>query len=102
MLKDAWQLVQLWGRLEEPNQAPPFLPAHVAALVGYFLRQGLSNLALGIAIAFHLFLRTGELVNIRAKDALIDPRCRSAVINLGFTKGGKRRGLQESVILDPL
>ena len=42
-------------------------------------------------------LRTGELLGSRNKDVTVDLTSSTAVISLGFTKGGKRTGAAESV-----
>ena len=52
-----------------------------------------------LLICFELFLRTGELLMLRAMDLLFSSGGKSAVLNLGLTKSGKRRGLPEQVVL---
>jgi integrase len=48
-------------------------------------------------MAFHCFLRAGEVVNLKAADIVLDRARGRAVVNLGLTKGGIRRGAKESV-----
>lgn len=54
-------------------------------------------MALSALLGFYGMLRTGELLGIRNKDVIVDLRATTAVISLGFTKGGKRTGAAESV-----
>ena len=91
--------MKIWGRLEEAVRATPFLPLHVQALTGYFLRRGLQQIALSIALGWHIFLRTGELFNLVFRDIWIAADLQSAILHLGWTKGGKRKGEQESIVL---
>ena len=100
MLKEAWALMSVWNKLEEPVRATPFLPIHIKALVGYFLALGYSRLALVLSLAWHLFLRTKEFLDLKAEDTWIAPDLQSAVLCLGYTKSGKRRGEKDSLLLE--
>ena len=44
-------------------------------------------------------LRSGELLGLRSSHVLCAPKDRQVLISLGLTKGGKRQGAAESVIL---
>ena len=57
-------------------------------------------MALGIVLAAHCFLRTGELLSLDFGQLSWAENCRSAIVSLGITKGGARRGAAESVTLD--
>ena len=54
-------------------------------------------MALSLLLAFYTMLRTGELLGIRNRDVTVAENGQSAVISLGYTKGGKRAGAAESV-----
>lgn len=78
----------------------PLSLEHTIAIAGYFF--GDWRVSLGILVCFNAMLRTGELLNLRAGDAVFTVD--SCVLHLGETKGAKRKLLQdESVVLtDPL
>ena len=57
-------------------------------------------MALGILLAGHCLLRTAELVNLTWSQFDWSADRRSAVISLGITKGGARRGAAEAVTID--
>jgi len=93
----AWRLLKTWHVNEIPCRAPPLPVRVLESLVGYFLFHDDPLMALSLLLGFFAMLRTGELLGIRNKDVTIDPRGQSAVISLGYTKGGKRAGAAESV-----
>eukprot|EP00435_Cladocopium_sp_Y103_P008139 s339_g2.t1 len=96
-LPGAWRLLKTWHVNEIPCRAPPLPERILLTLVGYFLFHSMPDMALSVLLGFYSMLRTGELLGIRNKDVTIDDQHRSAVISLGFTKGGKRAGAAESV-----
>ena len=69
----------VWNKLEEPVRATPFLPLQVKALVGCFLAWGNFRLALVPSLAWQLFPRTKELLDLTAGDVWIAPNFQSAV-----------------------
>ena len=93
----AWRLLKTWHVNEIPCRAPPLPVRVLESLVGYFLFHDDPLMALSLLLGFFAMLRTGELLGIRNKDVTIDHRGQSAVISLGYTKGGKRAGAAESV-----
>eukprot|EP00435_Cladocopium_sp_Y103_P073912 s436_g45.t1 len=92
----AWRLLRTWLTNEIPNRAPPLPERMVHALAGYFLFHRQPRMALSLLLGFYSMLRTGELLGIRNKDVTVDVLNTTAVISLGFTKGGKRTGASES------
>jgi hypothetical protein len=64
------------------------------------LKYGSPDTALGVLLSFDGMLRTGELFNLRCGDVAVAPDGKTAVLNLGLTKGGSRRGVKESVIIN--
>ena len=93
----AWRLLKTWHIHEVPNRAPPFPEKVLQALTGYFIFHNQLDMALSLLVGFYGMLRTGEVLGIRNKDVIIDDRQHTAVIGLGFTKGGKRAGAAESI-----
>ena len=51
-------------------------------------------------MSFHALLRTGEAINVKAGDVTWDDHRQRAVVSLGLTKSGKRKGIVEEVIVD--
>eukprot|EP00435_Cladocopium_sp_Y103_P043205 s294_g12.t1 len=92
----AWRLLKAWHVNEIPNRAPPFPERVLLSLVGYFVFHGDPSMALSVLLGFYSVLRTGEILGIRNKDVTIDAAGNTAVISLGYTKGGKRLGAAES------
>ena len=98
-LPGAWRLLKTWAINEVPNRAPPF-PEHVVhALCGWACFHQHFGFAVSLLVGFYGMLRTGELFNIRRKDFLSQPGHRTVLLSLGLTKGGKRVGAAESVVL---
>ena len=44
-------------------------------------------------------LRSGEIIDLSSSHILASPAEKQILISLGFTKGGKRQGAAESVVL---
>ena len=99
-LNGSWALLKAWQRTELPARAPPMPPKVVFAVAEYLLRQGWTGVALGVILAAHCILRTGELLSLGfGQLSWADDFC-SAIVSLGITKGGARRGAAESVTLE--
>ena len=82
----AWRLLKTWQTNEIPNRAPP-LPEHlVHAMAGWAIFKGWISFA--VLLRFYTMLGTG-----------LGTGTGQALVNLGFTKGSKRHGAAESVVL---
>ena len=57
------------------------------------------SFAVSLLVGFYAILRTGELLEIQKRHISFSVQSGVAVITLGFTKGGKRLGVSESVTL---
>jgi len=98
-LPGAWRLLKTWAVNEIPNRAPP-LPEHVLhALCGWAVLKQHFSFAVSLLLGFYGMLRTGELLEVRRKDFVAESHGRRIVLSLGLTKGGKRAGAAESVVL---
>eukprot|EP00438_Fugacium_kawagutii_P001652 Skav236323 [mRNA] locus=scaffold97:171922:176667:+ [translate_table: standard] len=98
-LPGSWRLLKTWSVNEVPNRAPP-IPEHVLkAMVGWSFFHGHNSFAVSLLVGYYCMLRTGELLALRSSDLLTSPRDSQVLIGLGYTKGGKRHGAAESVIL---
>ena len=99
-LRGAWRLLKTWDEHELPSRAPPLLVDMVLAMAGAAMLRKDHEAAVGYMVAFQTLLRTGELLGLKVADIVFADDLQSAVLNLGLTKGGARRGVEESVILD--
>eukprot|EP00438_Fugacium_kawagutii_P014973 Skav234175 [mRNA] locus=scaffold572:355170:357318:- [translate_table: standard] len=99
LLQGSWRLLKTWSVNEVPNRAPP-LPQHVVhAMVGWALFKGRNSFAVSLMVGFYCMLRTGEVLTLRSSHIMATRHDSQVIISLGFTKGGKRQGAAESVIL---
>lgn len=95
----AWRLLKTWQINEIPSRAPP-VPEHVLqALVGWAFFKQQYTFGISLLLGFYTMLRTGEVLGLRAHHLLCNKHDNQVLISLGLTKGGKRHGAAESVIL---
>ena len=99
-LTGSWSLMKAWQMKELPARAPPIILLWLHAVVGYFLRQGELHLAVACYTGFHTLCRMTELFSMRCGELCFSPTATWLSINLGFTKGGSRRGVQDTAIVD--
>eukprot|EP00438_Fugacium_kawagutii_P033040 Skav233495 [mRNA] locus=scaffold5081:59211:60287:+ [translate_table: standard] len=98
-LPGSWRLLKTWAVNEVPCRAPP-LPDHVVkAMAGWAFFKGHFSFGVSLLVGFYTMLRTGEIVALKTGDILATPQDRQVLISLGMTKGGKRHGAAESVVL---
>jgi hypothetical protein len=50
-------------------------------------------------LGFYGMLRTGEILDLRGSQILVEPNNPKLIVSLGLTKGGKRQGAAESVVI---
>lgn len=98
-LPGAWRLLKTWAVNEIPNRAPPLSEPLVQAMAGWGFFHGHNSFAISLLIGFYTMLRSGELLGLLSSHILCAPKDRQVLISLGLTKGGKRQGAAESVIL---
>ena len=96
----AWRLLSAWKRHEVPVRAPPMSRLMAQAIAAAALQDQQPWFGLSILIGFHAFLRTTELLSLTAGQILCGQTHTEVVIDLGYTKSGKRRGTRELVVLD--
>ena len=64
MLRGSWKLCKNWRKIEIPQRAPP-LPRYVClGIIGHFLMKEQVTMAFLIALGFHAYLRTGEILKL--------------------------------------
>lgn len=96
-LRGSWKLYKNWRRIEVPQRAPP-LPRQIClALVGYFLHREQVFMAFLLALGFHAFLRTGEILKLQCQDITMGSK--SGVVVVRRSKSGLRFNMDESVAL---
>ena len=98
-LPGSWRLMKAWNTAEIPNRAPPLTLNLLNALCGWSVLQECPEFGLSLRVAFFGLLRTGELLNVRARDVYLTSPKGPAVISLGLTKSGARQGAAESVTI---
>jgi integrase len=96
-LLTACGLVRAWGIHELPARAPPLPRDAFFALAQALTETGHPDVGLGVVLAGHCLLRTGELLNLTWGDVELDATLVRGALNLGITKSGARRGVAESV-----
>ena len=98
-LRGSWRrrLFRNWRRLEAPRRAPP-MPLQVAkALVGLALECDEVVFGFMIALGFHCYLRTGELLRLSIADISSDGL--QGVVRVGSSKSGLRFAIDEAVAI---
>ena len=98
-LQGSWRLLKTWSINELPNRAPPLPEQVVLAMAGWAFFRNHYSFGVSLLIGFYTMLRSGELLGLRSSDLMSAPKERQVLISLGLTKGGKRQGASESVIL---
>eukprot|EP00435_Cladocopium_sp_Y103_P038922 s627_g10.t1 len=98
-LPGSWRLLKTWSINEIPARAPP-LPEHVVhSMAGWAFFKGWFSFGVSLIVGFYCMLRTSEILGLRSSHLFCGRNDKQVVISLGFTKGGKRQGAAESVIL---
>ena len=93
----SWRLFRVWRRIEKPLQAPP-LPLFVfLGLLARALEMEQLSLAVLLCLGFWGMLRTGEMLKVERRHILQYQG--TLVIQLGQTKTGLRRAVDENVVL---
>eukprot|EP00435_Cladocopium_sp_Y103_P061594 s1327_g23.t1 len=99
-LKQSWQLLSLWNKLEQPRRATPLDPQLLLAFAGVFLKWHWRDLAHLCVVGFCGLLRTGEMFQLRREHVVL-PRQKgqSAILFLHDTKTAQRNLLQQEKVL---
>ena len=85
-LKGAWHLVTAWRKRELPNQAWPMPTKLMLVMAGIASSLGYYGMGVGLILAFHCFLRTGEVLELRVCDIVLNQN--EGVVVLPVTKKG--------------
>lgn len=84
-LNQSWKMLKTWQQHELPARATPFTWVTLQIVLGKVHTLS-PQTALGLLVAFKCLLRTGELLNLTARDFTISPDQSTILIRLGFTK----------------
>ena len=96
-LSKPWRLFKIWRKSERPKQAPPLPEGVLLGLLGRLLECGDLQFAVCLTVAFYGMLRTGELLQLTWNQVLVGAH--DVVLQLGFTKTGLRRAVDENVVI---
>ena len=100
-LPQAWKLFAVWRKLESPDRAPPWVLDIIYAWALYAIDHLNWDFAAMILLGFFALLRTGECLQVTARDLLIGEK--SAVVSLSNTKTSLRHAAKEMVSFeDPI
>ena len=101
VLAGSWRIFRTWCKLEPSAQVPPLPISGLFYICGLAVEQGIPQLAALAYVAFHCFLRTGEMLALQCSNI---GGCREApVLVLHETKTSKRHGFTEHIpVEDPV
>ena len=80
-------------------QVPPLLPVMIKALIGISLYHREFGFAAVVALGYHCILRTTEFLTVGSHNFQLDGQF-VGIVALGFSKSGKRTGIQEMVTIE--
>ena len=98
-LKNSWKLISVWRMKEPPSRSPPLSFMMIRALAALAVLEKDVGMAASLLAGFDAMLRTGEITDLVAGNVAFTNDGR-AILSLGFTKGGKRRGTPEFGVID--
>lgn len=94
----SWRLFGIWRRHEVPSRAPPITADLILGMSSYHLQSGDFTFGALILLAFHCFLRTGEIFQLRSEDFLLGKN--KGIVSLPRSKGGVRHNTRESITIE--
>ena len=99
-LTQAWKLMALWNKLEQPRRATPLDPSLLLAFAGVFCKWQWLDLAALIIVGFCGLLRTGEMFAIKRCHVVLSRRdTQPSLVFLYDTKTTKRNLLNAEKVL---
>ena len=100
-LTKSWRLYGIWRKFEIPCRAPPLPSDIVLGMAGWCITRAELTMASLLLLGFHCLLRTGEILQIRPCDFIVDDV--SGILSIPSSKSGVRNNSRESVtIRDPI
>ena len=102
-LAGSWQRIGLWQRLELPTRSTPAWHDLVLAMASWALDDNNCGMAAALLLGWECLLRTGEIGGITLGSMTVLRGGSSVMIDLGWTKGAKRKKVvEEKTAVDPL
>eukprot|EP00435_Cladocopium_sp_Y103_P068451 s617_g31.t1 len=99
-LREAWKLMGLWQKLEQPRRATPMDPAMLFAFAGTFWNWRWEDLACLTVVGFAGLLRTGEMFGLKRSDVVLSRQSRQAsILFLYHTKTAQRKMINSEKVL---
>lgn len=99
-LPKSWRLYGIWRKYEIPCRAPPITQDICLGMAGWCVHHQELVMASLLLLGFHCLLRTGELLQLRPCDFVLDAV--SGVVSIPSSKSGIRNNSRESVVIrDP-
>ncbi len=96
-LRGSWRLYKNWRKLEVPTRAPP-MPAYIArAFTCYLVEIKDFTMAFLISLAFHTYLRTGEILSLQFKDIQLGDK--TGIVTVRGGKSGLRNNMDEAIAI---
>lgn len=100
-LTQSWRIYGIWRKFEVPFRAPPIPQDICLAMAGWCIDNGELVMGALLLLGFHCLLRTGEILQLRPCDFVMDQY--SGVVSIPSSKSGIRNNTRESVtIRDPI
>eukprot|EP00435_Cladocopium_sp_Y103_P037912 s2720_g10.t1 len=96
-LQKSWRLYNIWRRYEVPARAPPITPDICLAMAGWAILHDELVMGALLLLGFHCLMRTGELLQIRPCDFLLDSS--GGLVSIPSSKSGVRNNTRESVTI---
>ena len=96
-LRGSWKLFKTWRRVEVPQRAPPMPLAVCRALVGLYVELDQVSMAVLVALGYHAYMRTGELLKLQNQD--VQYQGHQGVVTIRASKAGIRFNIDEAVSL---
>lgn len=96
-LKGSWKLYKNWRRIEVPQRAPPMPHCVVRAMIGFLLDRAQPKVAFLVALGYHTYLRTGEILRLQVKDVSLSNT--KGVVSIAPSKSGLRFNTREAVAI---
>ena len=96
-LRGSWRLYKTWRKLEIPTRAPPIPSFIVQAFVRTLVDSGDYTFAFLIALGFHAYLRTGEILSLQFKDLQLGKQ--TGIVTIRGGKSGLRNNMDEAIAI---
>ena len=97
-LPESWKVFSVWRKLETPDRAPPLTQHIVNSWIMYSISHCNLDFAAMLALGFYALPRTGECLQVRPCDLLLQKD--AGIVSLSETNTGLRNAAKETVRID--